>query len=111
MTESLTALVVATLIAAPIASGAQENVPRAKVPSAMTPTEIAAHNAALAPTDPDFIKCRKTLEIGSLVKKNRVCRTNAKWKEVIENSSQNARATVEAMGSKASGASYMLGVE
>jgi hypothetical protein len=101
MTESLTALVVATLIAAPIASGAQENVPRAKVPSAMTPTEIAAHNAALAPTDPDFIKCRKTLEIGSLVKKNRVCRTNAKWKEVVANSSQNARDTAEAMTSKA----------
>jgi hypothetical protein len=111
MTKSLTALVAATLIVAPIAVGAQESAPPARVPSTMTPTEIAAHNAALAPTDPNFIKCRKTLELGSLVKRNRVCRTNAKWKEVIANSSQNARATVEAMGSKASGAGYMLGVE
>lgn len=46
-----------------------------------------------------------------MVKKYRVCRTNAKWKEVIANSSQNARATVEAMSSKASGASYVLGTD
>ena len=101
MAKSLTALIVATLIVAPVAAGAEESAAPPKTPSAMTPTEINAHNAGLASTDPNYIKCRKTLEIGSLVKKNRVCRTNAKWKEVVANSSQNARDTAEAMTSKA----------
>ena len=56
----------------------------AKAPSAMTPTEIKAHNEGLTPTDPAYIKCRKTLEIGSLVKKNRVCHTVEQWKVVSE---------------------------
>ncbi|WP_194954841.1 hypothetical protein [Sphingopyxis solisilvae] len=101
MAKSLTALIAAALIVAPAALAAEESAPPPKTPSAMTPTEINAHNAGLAPSDPNFIKCRKTVEIGSLVKKNRVCRTNAKWKEVIANSSQNARDTTEAMTSKA----------
>ncbi|MGQ3102028.1 hypothetical protein [Sphingopyxis solisilvae] len=109
MGTSSAVLVAATLIAAPVAVGAQEKAALAEMPSTLTRTQIAAHNAALAPADPDYIKCRKVLETGSLVKKYRVCRTNAKWREVIANSSQNARATVEAMSSKASGASYMLG--
>lgn len=111
MAKSPTMLVAAALMATPMTCHALENPPVAKVPSAMTPTEIAAHNAELAPTDPNFIRCRKMLETGSMVKKYRVCRTNAKWKEVIANSSQNARATVEAMSSKASGASYVLGTD
>lgn len=73
----------------------------AKAPSAMTPTEIKAHNEGLAPTDPTYIKCRKTLEIGSLVKKNRVCHTNEQWKEVSAKGNQSARDTAEAMTSKA----------
>lgn len=73
----------------------------AKAPSAMTPTEIKAHNEGLTPTDPAYIKCRKTLEIGSLVKKNRVCHTNEQWKEVSAKGNQNARDTAEAMTSKA----------
>ena len=72
-----------------------------KAPSAMTPTEIKAHNEQLPPTDPAYIKCRKTLEIGSLVKKNRVCHTNEQWKEVSAKGNQNARDTAEAMTSKA----------
>lgn len=101
MARSLTALLAAMLIVVPVAVGAEESAAPLKTPSAMTPTEINAHNAGLAPNDPNYIKCRKTLELGSLVKKNRVCRTNAKWKEVVANSSQNARDTAEAMTSKA----------
>lgn len=71
----------------------------------MTPTEIKAFNEGLAQTHPYYIKCRKTLEIGSLVKKNRVCYTNEKWKEVIANSSQNARDTAEEMASKSGNSS------
>ena len=67
----------------------------------MTPTEIKAYNEGLAMTHPYSIKSRNTLEIGSLVKKNRVCYTNEKWKEVSAKGNQDARDTAEAMTGKA----------
>lgn len=98
----ITAVFFATagLLSASAALAADQPVP-AKAPSAMTPTEIKAHNEGLTPTDPAYIKCRKTLEIGSLVKKNRVCHTNEQWKEVSAKGNQSARDTAEAMTSKA----------
>jgi hypothetical protein len=90
------------LIAAPVAQAAEDDrAPPPKAPSAMTPTEIKAYNEGLAQTHPYYIKCRKTLEIGSLVKKNRVCYTNEKWKEVSAKGNQDARDTAEAMTGKA----------
>lgn len=100
----------AALLAAPIAFAAEATAPAAttvvdrappsKPPSAMTPTEIKAYNAGLPETHPYYIKCRKTVELGSLVKKTRVCYTNEKWKEVVAKSSQNARDTAESFVSK-----------
>ncbi len=101
MNRILPAFFAAALLAAPAAfaadgTAAADRAPPSKPPSAMTPTEIKAYNEGLAQTHPYYIKCRKTLEVGSLVKKNRTCYTNEKWKEVIANSSQNARDTTEA---------------
>src|SRR3546814_4023202 len=78
MNRILPALAVAVLLAAPAALAAEtaapaDRAPPPKAPSAMTPTEIKAYNEGLAQTHPHYIKCRKTLAIGSLVKKNRVC--------------------------------------
>ena len=105
MKTSLSAFVAAALIAAPAALAAEatpaDRAPPEKAPSAMTPTEIKAYNEGLAQTHPYYIKCRKTLELGSLVKKIRTCYTNEKWKQVIANSSQNARDTAEAFVSAA----------
>jgi hypothetical protein len=99
-------LFAALLVAAPVAQAAEDDrAPPTKAPSAMTPTEIKAYNEGLAQTHPYYIKCRKTLEIGSLVKKNRVCYTNEKWKEVSSKGNQDARDTAEAMTSKAAGGS------
>ncbi|KQZ65843.1 hypothetical protein EEB18_011415 [Sphingopyxis sp. OPL5] len=99
-------LFAALLVAAPVAQAAEDDrAPPTKAPSAMTPTEIKAYNEGLAQTHPYYIKCRKTLEIGSLVKKNRVCYTNEKWKEVSAKGNQDARDTAEAMTSKAAGGS------
>ncbi len=100
MNRILPAFVAAALFAAPAtfaaeASAGADRAPPSKPPSAMTPTEIKAYNEGLAQTHPYYIKCRKMLEIGSLVKKNRTCYTNEKWKQVIANSSQNARDTTE----------------
>ena len=58
--------------------------------------------AGLASTHPDFIKCRKIEEIGSLVKKARVCHTNDEWKKLWAQGNQDARDTVDHFGSKAS---------
>ena len=74
-----------------------DRTPPERKPSEMTPTEIKAYNNGLTPAHPYFIKCRKTLEIGSLVKKNRVCHTNEQWKAVWAKENQDARDTAEAM--------------
>lgn len=105
MTRILPAFIAAALLAAPMASAAEsaagtDRAPPSKAPSEMTPTEIKAYNDGLAQTHPYYIKCRKTLEIGSLVKKNRVCYTNEKWKDVLAKSGQNARDTAETFVSK-----------
>lgn len=96
----------AALMAAPAVFAADGDVvagkaPPPMTPSLMTPTEIEAYNKGLPQTHPYYIKCRKELEIGSLVKKHRVCYTNEKWKEVIALGNQNARDTADAMSSKA----------
>lgn len=105
MKTSLSAFVAVALIAAPTAFAAEatpaDRAPPAKAPSAMTPTEIKAFNEGLPQTHPYYIKCRKTLEIGSLVKKNRVCHTNEQWKVALEKGSTSARETMEEMTSKA----------
>ena len=104
MRNMMTGLLAVSLLAAPAAFAAEtaaERTPPTKAPSAMTPTEIKAFNVGLAPTHPYFIKCRKTLEVGSLVKKVRVCHTNEQWKTVWAKENQDARDTVGAMSSKA----------
>ena len=35
--------------------------------------------AKLDKNDPNAIRCRKVSQIGSLVKKERICKTNAEW--------------------------------
>jgi hypothetical protein len=92
MLTLLTALALAASAAAP-----DDRAPPERMPSEMTPTEIKAFNEGLAATHPYYIKCRKTLEIGSLVKKNRVCHTNEQWKAVWAKENQDARDTTEAM--------------
>jgi hypothetical protein len=69
-------------------------------PSAMTNAEIAVHNEGLDLRHPDFIKCRKLDQIGSLVKKARVCRTNEQWAASWKKGNQNARDTADAFAPK-----------
>lgn len=69
-------------------------------PSMMTNSAIAEHNKELAARHPDFIRCRKIEIIGSLVKKARVCRTNAEWEESWQQGNDNVRGTADAFKSK-----------
>jgi hypothetical protein len=49
-----------------------------------------------AAADPDqAIKCRKVEVTGSLVKKGRVCKTIAEWKQIQANGNRTARAIAE----------------
>lgn len=90
------------LVASPVATTtAAERAPPEKTPSAMTSAEIREFNQGLTASHPQYIKCRKIDEIGSMVKKARVCRTNEQWKQAWTRGNQDSRETMDAMTSKA----------
>jgi hypothetical protein len=60
-------------------------------PVAMTARQIRTYNAALSRDDPAYIRCERQLETGSLVKKTRLCRTNAEWRRVGDIANDTAR--------------------
>ena len=74
-------------------------------PRAMSQKEIRAFNAKLAKGHPYYIKCVKSDEIGSLVKRSYSCRTNAQWQKAEAIGNQNVRDTIQDMQSKATNTS------
>jgi hypothetical protein len=50
----------------------------------------AANNAGLSKDDPNYVKCRKLDVTGSLVRKTRVCKTNAEWSRLAQQGSADA---------------------
>lgn len=76
-------------------AAAADSQPPSRAPSQMSSSEIKAHNAGLEATDPNYIKCRKSEVMGSLVKKQRVCRTNEQWKEANSLGNDGTRDMVE----------------
>lgn len=91
------AFIVAMLSASAAMAMSDDGAPLARVPSEMTGAEIDAYNVGRAATDPDYIRCRRIEQIGSLVKKQRVCNTNAEWRRITDKSNQDARDTLEAV--------------
>jgi hypothetical protein len=90
------------LVSSPSAAAVNaDRAPPEHSPSEMTSAEIREFNQGLAASHPQYIKCRKIEEIGSLVKKARVCRTNEQWKQSWTRGNQNSRETMDAMTSKA----------
>ena len=69
-------------------------------PKEMSRSEINKFNAKLSRTHPYFIRCVRSGETGSLVKKSYSCRTNEKWALADRIGSENARETLEAMKGK-----------
>jgi hypothetical protein len=86
--------------AVPAAAEAAVDVPEPN-PKAMSRSEIRAFNAKLSRTHPYYIRCERTEDIGSLVKRSYSCRTNAQWHKAEAIGNQNARDAVESMQSKA----------
>lgn len=93
------ALAASTTPDAPAANA--DRAPLDRPASTMTNAEIKVYNQGLAMTDPAYIKCRKIEEVGSLVKKARVCHTNQEWKQLWVQGNQDSRDTMDAYASKA----------
>jgi hypothetical protein len=87
----------ALVSAAPSFAPALADEPDPLLPSEMTSDQIALHNASLVVGDPAYIRCRRIPIAGSLVKKARVCRTNADWAKAWRDGNQNARDAYDAM--------------
>lgn len=70
-------------------------------PKKMSQSEIRAHNAKLARTDPNFIRCVRSAEVGSLVARNYSCRTVEQWHKSDLAGNDEARRVRDEMSSKA----------
>lgn len=93
-------LVLATLgaaMATSVCAATNDRSPPDRAPSTMTSREIAEFNKGLDGNHPYFIKCRKLDEIGSLVKKARVCRTNDGWARSATIGNDNVRDTLQGL--------------
>jgi hypothetical protein len=63
---------------------------RTSGPVAMSRAQIRAYN-----DHPDYVRCQRSLDTGSLVRKTTTCRTNAEWRRVEQASNDDARSAVE----------------
>jgi hypothetical protein len=64
-------------------------------PVLMKPAEIRAYNSRLTPDHPNYIRCSRVEETGSLVRKSKVCRTNQEWDRIESAGNREARETTE----------------
>lgn len=80
-----------------LASAPAASAPVVTGPILMKTSEIRAYNATLTPDHPNYIRCVRDAETGSLVKRSRakVCRTNQEWEQVDANGNENARDTAD----------------
>lgn len=89
-------LAIATLLIALSTTDAAANeTTLARAPSEMSGAEIDAYNQGRLASAPDYIRCRRIEQVGSLVKKLRVCNTNAEWRRITDKGNQDARETME----------------
>lgn len=60
-------------------------------PIKMKPSEIRAYNSKLTRDHPNYIRCDRVDETGSLVKKSTICRTNQEWSRIESANNEGAR--------------------
>ena len=70
-------------------------------PIKMTASQIREYNSHLSRDHPNYIRCVQIEEIGSLVRKRSVCRTNQQWTVADDAGNREARDISDAMRSKA----------
>jgi hypothetical protein len=88
----LTAIVALTLANAGTAAAEPQVI---QGPVVMKASEIRAYNARLAPDHPNYIRCNRVEETGSLVRKTKICRTNQEWARIEGAGNREARESVE----------------
>ncbi len=88
-------------LAAAAATPAADLPVLAKDPTLMSQGEIRTFNKGRDATDPDFIRCVRRAETGSLVRRSFTCHTVSQWAALDRQGNQNARDTFESMTSKA----------
>ena len=66
-------------------------------PVKMTPSEIRDYNSKLARDHPNYIRCERVEETGSLVRRRSVCRTNEEWTRIETGANRDAREAVEGL--------------
>lgn len=57
---------------------------------AVAPAQTPAPEAKLDKNDPNAVRCRRLEVTGSLVRKERVCKTNAQWRAISEQQNRDA---------------------
>ncbi len=89
----------ATLIALTLANAPAAAAPPVLLtgPILMKMSEIRAYNRTLPRDHPNYIRCKRSDEIGSLVRKKTECRTNQDWTRVDEEGNRAAREATEGL--------------
>ena len=62
-------------------------------------TALAAEPTSAEKADRDKLICRKTAEVGSLVKKKKECYTKAQWDQIAEAHQRGAKKTQDGLSS------------
>jgi hypothetical protein len=75
--------------------------PLEKDPASMSQSEIRAFNKGRSLNDPDFIRCRRDEETGSLVRKSITCHTMSQWAAMERQGNRTARDAYDGLTSKA----------
>ena len=83
----------------PTANVVQATLAEPDVPS-MGPRDIKAFNQTVPGNHPYHIRCMSDAEIGSLVKRITVCKTNQQWSMADQVGNENARDIGDKMASK-----------
>lgn len=84
-----------TLLVAILAVGLMSSA-SAQAPVQVSGTDKASNASSDKVTDPDqTIRCRTVRVTGSLVKKGKVCKTLAQWRQITESGNELARRMVE----------------
>lgn len=63
-------------------------------PSHMSRKEIAAHNKLVGTNHPQYIRCRRDVDIGTLAKARSICRMSKDWARADDAGNRTAQDTV-----------------
>lgn len=99
MLTTFAVILLSSAAASPV-GGAPVAAPVEPDPRAMSASQIREHNGKLDRKHPDFIRCVKSANTGTLVARNVSCRTNRQWAIADRVGNDEARDIGDKMASK-----------